>query len=145
MGLFSSRPKWQSLPAYEIAEQLQNLHDSGKKGEADKMISEIKKGKVPGITPKEQKEMDKFYKRVTEGEKGYKAAKAALAEIRKSGGTKNFRNIPERERLHPAAYRARIASGKSRPDAAEAARLKKEDPATYQALLQAEAKRRGLI
>lgn len=145
MGLFSSRPKWQSLPADEIAEQIIELHNSGKQKEARDMATQIKHGKVPGITSKEQKEMDKLYKRVTEGEKGAKAALASLRELKKASGNQGYKNRPLKERVHPSEFKHQVRSGKYQPTAQEAADIKKSDPALYQQLLQAEAKRRGLL
>lgn len=148
MGIFGSRRRWESLPADEIAAQMQELHENGKAGEAQKMLREIKRGKVPGVSPKEQKEMEKFYKRVTEGEKGIKAARASLAELKKLGkqnGNNGYGNRPLSQRVHPSKLKEEIRRGRYTPTVQEAANIKKNDPALYQQLLQQEAKRRGLL
>jgi hypothetical protein len=150
MGLFGGRPKWQSLPADQIADQLKDLHERGKVNDAKKMIEDIRRGKVPGITPKEQKEMQKFYKRVTEGEKGVKAAAASLRELRKMSGTgnRNYKNIPIEQRVHPSRLRDIEKSGrlgKRAYSVSEIAAIKQNNPEMYQRMLHEEAKKQGLI
>lgn len=94
MGFFSKKRDWQSLPADEVAEA---CHKD------PKLYQDLKKGKIPGLTGKQQKEIEKVYKRAYEGEKGLSALAAAL----KGGGSgnRNYQNIPLRDRVHPAEYR----------------------------------------
>jgi hypothetical protein len=63
----------------------------------------IESGKVPQKTPKELRKAAQAAKRASEGEKGTSALAAGL----KGGGTgnRNYRNIPLKERVHPAEYR----------------------------------------
>lgn len=93
------RKKWQSLEAGDVADALLQM----KPDEARKALKEIKSGKVPGFTPKEQRKIEADYKRASEGEKGISALLAGL----KGGGSgsKNYANLPLRERVHPAEYK----------------------------------------
>lgn len=145
MGWFEKKPAWESLPADEMAAMLKDLHVSGKAKEAEAMMKKIKQGKVPGITGKEQKEMAKFHKRVTEGEKGAKAAIHSLRELKKMSGAQRHKNIPLKDRVHPSEYKNQIRTGKYRPGAQEAADIKKSDPALYKKLLEQEARKQGLL
>lgn len=61
----------------------------------------IESGKVPHKTPKELRKAAQVAKRATEGERGL----GALAAGAKGGGAKNHRNIPLKDRVHPAEYR----------------------------------------
>lgn len=136
MGLFD-RPKrkWESVPADQMADALMGM----KPDEAKKAMEQIKKGKVPGLTVKQQKQIEKDYKRQTEGERGLGALFAGL----KGGGSKG--HLPDKEKYHPSEYKNRLASGKSRVGSAqEAMNIKKSDPALYQRILEQEARRRGL-
>lgn len=92
MGFFSGKKKWESLPADEVAEM---CHKD------PKLYQDLKKGKIPGLTVKQQKDIEKVYKRAYEGEKGL----AALAAAMKRGGSKNYQNIPLKDRVHPSEYR----------------------------------------
>lgn len=94
-----ARRKWQSLEAGEMADALADM----KPADAAKALKEIKGGKVPGLTPKQQKEIERDYRRASEGEKGLSALMAGL----KGGGSRgrNYQNIPLKERVHPAEYR----------------------------------------
>jgi len=145
MGFFSSRPKWESLSAGEIAEQMLELQSKGKVKEAREIAEQIKKGKVPGITPKEKKEMEKIYQRCTEGEKGVKAAITSIKQLKKASGNNGYANRPLSQRVHPAAFKDQVRRGKYTPTAQEAQAIKKADPKLYQEILQAQAKRQGLL
>ncbi len=137
MGWFSSdKKKWQSLPADEVANALMAM----KPEEAKKAMQEIKKGKVPGLTVKQQKQIEKDYKRAAEGERGVKALFAGF----KGGGSKNYGNLPARDRMHPSEYRRQVKAGKIQVSAEEAMQMKKTDPQLYQSLLETERRRRGL-
>lgn len=61
----------------------------------------IASGKVPQKTAKELRKAAQEVKRKTEGERGIGALSAAL----KGGGSKNYQNIPLKDRVHPAEYR----------------------------------------
>lgn len=94
-----ARRKWQSLEAGEMADALADM----KPADAAKALKEIKGGKVPGLTPKQQKQIEADYKRASEGEKGMKAL---IAGFRGGGsGGRNYQNIPLKERVHPAEYK----------------------------------------
>lgn len=64
----------------------------------------IESGRVPQKTPKELRKAAQEVKRRTEGERGLGALRAGLTGSQGSGG-KNYRNIPLKERVHPAEYR----------------------------------------
>lgn len=97
MGLFGGRRKWESLPADQMADEINGM----KPADAKKALEAIRKGKVPGITPKQQREFEKEWKRCHEGEKGLGALRDAL----RGGGSKNYQNIPLSDRVHPSEYR----------------------------------------
>lgn len=98
MGLFGKK-KWESLPVDQVADALLSLPEK----DAKKAMEDIKRGKVPGLTPKQQKQIEKDYERATRGETGVSALLAGM----KGGGTgnKNYKNIPLKERVHPAEYK----------------------------------------
>lgn len=79
--------KWQSLPADEVADALMSM----KAKDAQDVMKQIKQGKVPGLTPKEQKQIEKEYQRMTEGERGLKASRSGIADFfsGKTGTTKD--------------------------------------------------------
>jgi len=145
MGLFSSKPKWESLPASDIAEQMIKLQSQGKEKEARAIADQIRKGKVPGITPKEKKEMQKIYDRCTQGEKGIKAALTSIKDLKKASGNNGYSNRPLSERVHPSAFKDQVRRGKYTPTPQEAANIKRSDPALYQQILANEAKKRGWL
>ena len=62
----------------------------------------IKEGKVNGNSPKKVREAAKNIRLKTEGERGTGAIRAAA----RGGGTgnRNYRNIPLKDRVHPAEY-----------------------------------------
>lgn len=97
MAWFSSKRKWESLPADEVAAEIKAM----KPNDAKEALKRLKDGKVPGLTPKQQKAIQKEYERCYEGEKGL----AALRDALKGGGSKNYQNIPLRDRVHPSEYR----------------------------------------
>lgn len=90
----------------------------------------LKKGKVPNLTAKDLKSMRKDDIRRTVGEKGFQALTAAAKQA-SVDRQKRFDNL-ERD----------FRSG-SDPHAI--ARMKAENPRAYQKLLDAEARRQGLI
>lgn len=94
--MFGKR-KWESLPADQVADALMGLPQK----EAKKAMEDIKKGKVPGLSPKQQKQIEKDYQRQTQGERGL----AALRDGLKGGGSKNYNNLPLKDRVHPAEYK----------------------------------------
>lgn len=79
--------KWQSLPADEVAEAINAMS----KKDAESAMKQIKQGRVPGLTPKEQKQIEKDYQRMTEGERGLKASRAGISDFfsGRSGTTKD--------------------------------------------------------
>lgn len=87
MSFFSSPRKWESLPAEDVAEALTSM----KPQDAKKAMEDIKKGKVPGLTPKQQKQIEKDYKKKTEGERGLGAGASAAKDFfqGKQGTTKD--------------------------------------------------------
>lgn len=97
MGIFGGRRKWESLPANEVAAEIMSM----KPGDAKKALEDIRKGKVPGLTGKQQKEFEKEWERCHEGERGL----GALRDAMRGGGSRNYQNIPLRDRVHPSEYR----------------------------------------
>lgn len=99
MGLFNNKKKWQSLPVEDVADALLSLPDK----EAKKAIDDMKRGKIPGLTPKQQKKIEQDYKRASEGERGL----AAIRDGLRGGGTgnRNYKNIPLKDRVHPSEYK----------------------------------------
>lgn len=87
MGWFSDKKKWQSLPAEDVAEALQGMKPS----EAADAMKQIKAGKVPGLTPRQQKQIEKEYQRKTQGERNLSAGAAAAKDFfgGKKGTTKD--------------------------------------------------------
>jgi hypothetical protein len=149
MGWFSSGRKWESYSVGEIGADIVKLTAQGKTAEATKLFNEFKsnakKGKIPGVTPKEQKEMEKIYKRASQGEKGVKAALTSVKELAKASGKKNYAGNPLSGKVHPSVYQKQLRSGKYTPTAAEAADLKKSNPDLYKQVLENEARKRGLL
>lgn len=143
MGLFDRRKP----VTYEVGDVVDILR-SGDKKEADKLLKEIKDGKVPSISPKEQKKMEKIFKRASQGERGLGAALTSLKEIASESGSKNFKHVPVQQRYHPSRVRDLQKQGKlgiPGYSTADALKMKETDPKMYEAILQREAKRQGLI
>lgn len=138
MGFFN-KPKPISWEVGDVVDLLESKNKADKQAR-EELLKQIKAGKAPMYSSKDMKKLEKELKRTTEGEKGLQAIRAAM----KGGGSRNHGNIPYRERVHPSKYRQDVMSGKHRPTPAEAADLKKNDPAAYQALLEQERRRRGL-
>lgn len=88
MGLFSRKSETPSV------DELLSMKDA----ELKKLIAA---GKVPQKSPKELRKAAQEVKRKTEGERGL----GALAAGMKGGGSKNYQNIPLKDRVHPAEYR----------------------------------------
>lgn len=74
---WGSKKRWQSLPAEDVAEAINSMPPK----EAEDAMKQIKQGKVPGLTPKQQKQIEKDYKRKTEGERGLGAGGAAARDF----------------------------------------------------------------
>lgn len=108
MGWFSGKSS-----SHEVDAALAALEGARSRKDRDRIMSQIKSGKF-GLSAKEVKQMQQVEKRATEGERGFGALGAAL----KGGGSKNYQNIPLKDRVHPAEY---------------------------QRILQREAKRQGLL
>jgi hypothetical protein len=97
---------------------------------SDKEIMDaLKKGKIPKMTAKEIRKMDKDDLRKTVGEKGLGALKAA-AQQRDRDRERRFGRLEQDMR-----------SGR---DPHALSRMKAEDPRRYQRLLEEEARKQGL-
>lgn len=152
MGLFGGRRKWESYSVEEIGAEIVNLVSNKKTKEAKEFFNnfknDAKRGKIPGITPKEQKEMEKIYKRASEGERGIKAALASIKDLSKASGNNGYRNRPISARVHPSMLKKLQEKGKlGTPgySTSEALAIKQNNPAMYQEILEREARRQGLI
>lgn len=134
MGLFSKKSQ-----SFEIGDVL-DMKDK----DIEKLLKEKK---APVRSAKELRKIAKEDRRRLEGEKGFAAFRAAVTE-RGGSGNKNFFNIPLSQRVHPSQYKKLQQSGRlGKPGVsfAQAAEMKKSDPRKYEALLEQEAKRQGLI
>jgi hypothetical protein len=74
---FLGKKKWESLPACDVADAINSM----KPNEAKDAMKKIKDGKVPGLTPKEQKQIEKDVRRKTEGERGLGAGASAARDF----------------------------------------------------------------
>jgi hypothetical protein len=77
MGFFSNKKNWQSLPAEDVADAINSMSPK----DAQQAMKDIKAGKVPGLTPKQQKQIEKDYRKKTEGERGLGAGAAAAKDF----------------------------------------------------------------
>ncbi len=156
MGIFSSK-KSESIEVGEFVEMLASAKNDR---ERRKLLYSDGAKKKFNLTAKDLKKAEKLTERVTQGEKGIKAAAAGILDIVKgkvdsnnSEYTKMIREAAQQNRhrgekppppMHPSEWKQRVRSGKIQPSASEAARIKKSDPALYQQILDREVKRRGL-
>ncbi|MET0466967.1 MAG: hypothetical protein ABW007_27660 [Chitinophagaceae bacterium] len=110
---------------------------------SDKQIKEaLKKGKVPNISPKDLKKMNKDAQRAALGEKGFAAVTAAAKDIVNRDAAKVRKAVDERENARMKSQRPSDFRIKGRG----AIPLKDTmHPAAYKHLLEKEAKRQGLI
>lgn len=69
--------KWQSLPADEVAAAIIGMNEK----DAKSALEQIRKGRVPGLSPKEQKQIEKDVARRTQGERGGGAAAAGIRDF----------------------------------------------------------------
>lgn len=135
MGLFSNK-KSESFSIDEVLDM--------KDKDIEKLLREKK---APVRSAKELRKIAKEDTRRLEGEKGFAAFRAAVTE-RGGSGNRNYKNVPLKERMHPSQYAKLEKSGRlGKPGTsfAQAAELKKSNPAEYQKLLEQEARRQGLI
>lgn len=95
MGWFSGKSS-----SHEVDAALAALESAKNRRERDKVMGQIKSGKF-GLSAKEVKQMQQVEKRATEGERGF----GALAAGMKGGGSKNYQNIPLKDRVHPSEYK----------------------------------------
>lgn len=97
MGFFSKKSE-----SYEVGDAVAALAAAKNNSERNKVLKEIKGGKYT-MTAKQIREAEKLAKRCSEGELGTSAFIAGM----KGGGTnnQNYKNIPLRDRVHPAEYR----------------------------------------
>lgn len=89
---WGSKKKWESLPADEVADSISRLPAK----EAAAAMKQIKEGKVPGLTPRELKQIEKDFKKKTEGERGLGALGAGINDLRNGRGTTTKKFDPKR-------------------------------------------------
>jgi hypothetical protein len=77
MGLFGGKKHWTSLPAEDVADALMSM----KHKDAIDAMKQIKDGKVPGLSVKDQKRIEKDYKKKTEGERSLGPGAAAAKDF----------------------------------------------------------------
>ena len=110
---------------------------------SDRQIREaLRKGKVPNLTPKEVRKMNKTEQRAAMGEKSFSAVTSAAKDIVNRDAAKVRKAVDERENQRmrsqkPSDFRTRSRASIPIKDTMH--------PAAYKHLLEREARKQGLL